>query len=493
LTNRHLLGLGRVLAVTALVLPVPTIWHGGSELAPLKAQVWSAPTMQADSATIPYAARIELGVDSQVASLPLDAVTYGILLFFAASLVVGLAPLLSEACATWRAIRDAHVLRQIGHVRLLISEKTHVPFAAWTPKHAFVVLPAALLLRPEELLLALRHEGQHHRHGDTRYLYALLLGRALFGINPGAHWLMHQLSELQEFACDEAIARRASHCARRYSALLLRIAEAALPARHTGVRAFMASHHAFALARRIEAALRPPACTLKKPAAIAITCVAVALLAAMSASIATPIQDRRLSLEDAKRLAVTAQISASIPITVNEDVLAQLNLLLGTPDGRAFLRGGLARMQNHESSIRAELHRYGLPSELLAVPLVESGYQNLRAKTSEYPGVGLWMFIGRTARYYGLRVSAEHDERLDVPAETGAAMRMFSDLQHRFGDWPLALMAYNTGVSRVEAGIGTTHSRDAWTLYQAGYGNEPHYLARVMAVILILGNPELVR
>ncbi len=70
-------------------------------------------------------------------------------------------------------------------------------------------------------------------------------------------------------------------------------------------------------------------------------------------------------------------------------------------------------------------------------------------------------------------------------------MRLLSDLRRQFQDWPLALMAYNSGIARVEAGIGATHSRDAWTLYRAGYGNDTEYLARTMAVILILANPRL--
>jgi hypothetical protein len=70
-------------------------------------------------------------------------------------------------------------------------------------------------------------------------------------------------------------------------------------------------------------------------------------------------------------------------------------------------------------------------------------------------------------------------------------MRMFSDLQGHFHDWPLTLMAYNTGAARVDAGIYATHARDAWKLYRAGYGNDPNYLARTVAMILILANPRL--
>lgn len=70
-------------------------------------------------------------------------------------------------------------------------------------------------------------------------------------------------------------------------------------------------------------------------------------------------------------------------------------------------------------------------------------------------------------------------------------MRMFSELQQRFRSWPLVLMAYNSGAAQVEAGMQATHSRDAWLLYQAGFGNEPDYLARTAALLLILAHPEL--
>ncbi len=492
LTYRHLLAIGRVFAVAALLLPVISQWHGGGDLSPIRAQVWSAPSMHATKTAAPHAARIELKFDSQRASLPLNAAAGAILLLFAAGLLLTLLPLVSEARATLRAIRGAHVLRRIGGIRVLVSDTERVPFAAWIPGHLFIVTPAALLLRPADLRLALRHEGQHHRQRDTRYLYAVLLGRALFGLNPAAHWLIRQLLELQEFACDEALAQRDSHCARTYCACLLRVAEAALPAKQTRLRSFMASKRTFALARRIEAALQRPPRSLRAPVAISISLLAVALLAALSAAIATPIQDRRLSRAEAERLVAAAQTSSSaFPLRVNDAVVAQLNLLLSTPDGRAFLSSSIERMRDHESSILTELTRHGLPTELLAVPLVESGYRNLPAEAGNHRGAGLWMFIRPTARYYGLTVSAERDERVDVRAETQAAMRMFSDLHRRFRDWPLAVMAYNTGAIHVERGIHATGSRDAWTLYDAGFGNEPDYLARLTAAILILNNPGL--
>jgi membrane-bound lytic murein transglycosylase D len=489
LTYRHILVIGRMLAVTGQLLPILALWHGGSELSPLRAQVWAAPSMNAGTVTIANGARIDLGLDSKHALVSVDAAAGMALSILAIGLVVTLVPLFSEARATIRAICGAHVIRSSGSVRILVSDQEQVPFAAWIPGRSFIVLPAALLLRPVDVRHALRHEGQHHRQGDSRFLYAALLGRALFGLNPAVHWFTRQLFEVQEFACDEALARQPGHCTHTYCACLLRVAEGALGARQTQLRSFMASWHAFALKRRIEAALRNPVRPMRVSSAAGISVIAIALLTALSAVIAMPVQDRRLSRADAERLVVATPGSSLWGLIVNDDVLKQLNQLLGTPDGRAFLSASIKRMHDYEPGLRPELKRYGLPPELLAVPLVESGYQNLPARRRA--GAGLWMFVGPTARQYGLEVSARQDERLDVTAETRAAMRMLLDLQRRFRDWPLALMAYNSGVSRVERGMNATHTRDAWTLYHSGYGNDPDYLARTAAVMLILANPRL--
>jgi membrane-bound lytic murein transglycosylase D len=489
LTYGHLLALGRILAATCLLVPLLAMWHGGGELTPLKAQVWAAPSMHAALAAAANEARIEVGIDTEHASVPVNAATTVVLMLFASGLLLTVLPVLSEAGATLRVVRDAHVLRRIGSMRILVSDNEPVPFAMWIPGRSYIVLPAALLLRPTDLRLALRHEGQHHRQGDTRFLYAALLGRMVFGLNPAMHWLARQLLELQEFACDEVLARRPDHCAHAYCACLLRVAEAALGTRRTQVRAFMASWHAYALRRRMEVAYRRPVRTVRAPGAACVGLVAVAVLTVLTVVIATPIQDRRLSRRDAEQLVAATPGSSTWGLRVNDAVLRQLNLLLGTPDGREFLTSSITRMHRNEPAVLTQLKRYGLPSELRVVPLVESGYQNLSARRRS--GAGMWMFIGRTARSYGLEVSAERDQRLDVEAETGAAMHMFSDLRRRFRSWPLALMAYNSGTSQVEAAMTAMHTRDAWTLYRAGYGNDPDYLARTTAVMLILAHPRL--
>lgn len=485
---RHLLFIGRLLALGALSLPLVALWHGSSALAPLQAQVWSAPSMYAGKAVLTRGAQIELGIDSAQTFLTADTAAIAAVAILAAGLLLTFLRFIPEARATFRAIREAHPLRRIGSVRLRVSDAQAVPFAAWIPGRCFIVVPAALLLRPADLRLAIRHEALHHRQRDVQFLYAAVLARAFFGLNPAFHWLARQLSDLQELACDEAISGGSARRSVGYCGCLLRIAEAAAPARAFPLRSCMASRAGESLALRIKTLMRGPLPCMRAPAAAGLGFLAAALLAALSIALAVPVADRRLSRAAAAELIARGQ-RAGDDLVVNDAVVRQLNLLLGTPDGREFLTASIDRMHRYAPSITAALSAQGLPLRLLAVPLVESGYRNLPAHPGA--GAGLWMFIAPTARHYGLQISGEQDQRLDTRAETTAATHMLSELWRQFKDWPLALMAYNSGASRVAAGIHAIRSRDAWALYRAGYGNDPDYLARMNAVMLVLEHPAL--
>ena len=103
------------------------------------------------------------------------------------------------------------------------------------------------------------------------------------------------------------------------------------------------------------------------------------------------------------------------------------------------------------------------------------------------------MLITNTAKNYGLKVNSTIDERLNIEAETDAAMRLLTANKMRFKDWSLSLMAYNMGEGAVQNAINKTGSKDAWELIRAGYEGDKNYLAKVMAVVLILENPSYLK
>jgi membrane-bound lytic murein transglycosylase D len=91
-----------------------------------------------------------------------------------------------------------------------------------------------------------------------------------------------------------------------------------------------------------------------------------------------------------------------------------------------------------------------------------------------------------------LRVNEQVDERLNAPLLTDAAMRLLKGDKLMFNDWLLSILAYNIGEQKVLEGINATGSRDAWALVRNGFENDSGYLAKLMAAILIMRNPESV-
>ena len=133
--------------------------------------------------------------------------------------------------------------------------------------------------------------------------------------------------------------------------------------------------------------------------------------------------------------------------------------------------------------LEAILIAHGLPRELSAVPAIESGYHaDARGSHGE---LGLWQLQPATARRFGLQVSAQRDERAHVDDATGAAARYLAFLYARYGDWPLALAAYNAGEGRVDRALARRPGASFWEL--ADRGALPpisrDYVPRILAVV----------
>jgi len=108
--------------------------------------------------------------------------------------------------------------------------------------------------------------------------------------------------------------------------------------------------------------------------------------------------------------------------------------------------------------------RYGLPIELKYMSVIES-MMNTRA-TSRAGARGLWQFMYNTGRIYGLEINSFVDERLDVAKSADAAARYLADAYKVFGDWTLAISAYNCGAGNVSKAIRRAGgSRDFWSIY----------------------------
>lgn len=410
-------------------------------------------------------------------------------------LTAGVFLIVRDLSALVRIQRHSYPVRKLGRVRLLVSDAIHVPFSYWLPGQANVVLPEAMIARRQDYQMAIAHELQHHRHGDTKWVY-ILWGLNLVNVmNPVMHLWCRSISELQEFACDETLVDQRKVESQAYARCLIEVAQTAIDQRHVPVCAtgltFLIERNL--LKRRIEKMFSQSSIQVGRSISAAVGIALALVMGATAYASKGLVQDRRVSMAQAKLMASRAESTTGFPVVVNDLVLKQLNRYIGTPEGREFMRNSLARMENYKTVVEDYLKRYGVPVEIMAVPIVESGYENLdENRNPSTKGAGLWQFIPSTARNFGLKVDSQKDERMDVNLLTDAAMRYLQSNNLRFKDWSLAVLSYNMGEDAVQKAMNVLGTRDAWTLIRNGYEGDKDYLARVMAAIVIMKNPESV-
>lgn len=156
--------------------------------------------------------------------------------------------------------------------------------------------------------------------------------------------------------------------------------------------------------------------------------------------------------------------AAAFPIVRNKAVDRFVEVF--TSQRREVIARSLNRSTRYVAMIQEILVQYELPQSLAYLPLIESGYQmDARSRASAY---GMWQFMKGTARDYNLTVDGWIDERLDPVLATHAAAAYLKSLHEMFGDWYLALAAYNAGPGRVRSAIRRGKSRDFGVLLGNG-------------------------
>lgn len=140
--------------------------------------------------------------------------------------------------------------------------------------------------------------------------------------------------------------------------------------------------------------------------------------------------------------------------------------------------------------LEAILAAHDLPRELAAVPAIESAYRpTVRGRHGE---LGLWQLRPATARRFGIQVNARVDERAHVGPSTSAAARYFAFLHARYGDWPLALAAYNAGEGRVDRALARRPGATFWDLaeHKALPPVSRDYVPKILAVVRVTASPD---
>jgi len=127
-----------------------------------------------------------------------------------------------------------------------------------------------------------------------------------------------------------------------------------------------------------------------------------------------------------------------------------------------------------------------LPMELALLPAIESGFDAHARSVSA--ATGLWQFVPVTGKAYGLQDSSSYDARRDPVASTRAALDHLQQLHREFGDWLLALAAYNAGAGSLKRSIHQSGSRNFWKLPLRQQTRD--YVPKLLALAAIVREPQ---
>jgi membrane-bound lytic murein transglycosylase D len=137
-----------------------------------------------------------------------------------------------------------------------------------------------------------------------------------------------------------------------------------------------------------------------------------------------------------------------------------------------------------------QIEERDIPGEFAFLPYIESNYTPLASSGDR--AAGIWQLMPDTAREAGLRITADYDERLDIPASTGAALGLVKRYDQEFGDWRLADMAFNAGEYGLKQLVGDNkQERSAAELARLRVQAGTHqHLAKLLAVACVVSDPQ---
>jgi membrane-bound lytic murein transglycosylase D len=189
----------------------------------------------------------------------------------------------------------------------------------------------------------------------------------------------------------------------------------------------------------------------------------------------------------AKAEADLPHLQSDLPLMINDYVAGYINYF--STHGRGTFEGALIRSGRYREMILRIFKEEGVPQDLIYLAQAESGFKPLALSRAR--ARGMWQFMASRGVGYGLHRSWWIDDRQDPEKATRAAARHLKDLYNQFGDWYLAMAAYNSGPGNVQQAVKRTGYADFWELYKRNVlpAETKNYVPIILAMTIISKNP----
>ena len=189
----------------------------------------------------------------------------------------------------------------------------------------------------------------------------------------------------------------------------------------------------------------------------------------------------------AKAEADLPTLQSDLPLMINDYVASYINYF--STRGRTTFESALARSGKYSEMIRRIFKEEGIPQDLIYLAQAESGFKPLALSRAR--ARGMWQFMASRGDGYGLHRNWWVDDRQDPEKATRAAARHLKDLYNEFGDWYLAMAAYNSGPGNVQQAVRRTGYADFWELYKRNVlpAETKNYVPIILAMTIMSKNP----
>jgi len=181
---------------------------------------------------------------------------------------------------------------------------------------------------------------------------------------------------------------------------------------------------------------------------------------------------------------------SDLPLMMTDQVAGYIAYFSNSNRGRGVFERAYARSGRYHDMMVATLKQEGVPQDLIYLAQAESGF--LPHAMSRVGARGIWQFMAGRGLGYGLHHNMYVDDRQDPEKSTRAAARHLKDLYNQFGDWYLAMAAYNSGPGTVQAAVKRTGYADFWELYNRNVlpKETKNYVPIILAVTIMNKNPS---